>query len=215
MNTDIKQRLSELKAVLFDLDGVIIDSEGIYTEIWDGIDKAVPSGVDDFAHVIKGSTLSEILNTYYPDPAQSQEVMQMLRQSERLMEYRLFDGVMDMLSDLRAKGIKTAIVTSSGGDKMRLLFAAQPQLADAVDLVITAGDVSRSKPDPEGYLIAAERLGAHDGNFAVVEDSFNGLEAGRRSGGLVIGIASTNPREKVEPLADITLDSSSEIKNLI
>lgn len=52
--------------VLFDLDGVLIDSESIYTEFWEDVDKVFPTNVPDFAHIIKGSTLPKILGTYFP-----------------------------------------------------------------------------------------------------------------------------------------------------
>ena len=76
---------------------------------------------------------------------------------------------------------------------------------------MTDEDVTASKPDPQGYLLAAERLGAKAGEFAVFEDSFAGLEAGRRAGALVVGVATTNPRETVEPRADITVDTVADI----
>ena len=65
-------------AALFDLDGVLIDSETIYTEIWSRIERAHPTGIDNFALKIKGSTLQRILDKYFPEPDIRADVVRML-----------------------------------------------------------------------------------------------------------------------------------------
>jgi len=200
-----------LKAVLFDLDGVLVDTEGIYTDFWNEINRIYPTGVENFAQVIKGNTLAKILTTYFPEEAVQGKICEMLVEHERNMKYCLFPGALDFIKKLRDKGIKTAIVTSSNHRKMKNLFGQLPELEAVTDVLVTDEDVTASKPDPQGYLLAAEKLGAGNGEFAVVEDSLAGLEAGRRSGAIVVGLATTNPSEKIAPLADIVVDS---IKNL-
>lgn len=200
-----------IKAVLFDLDGVLVDTETIYTDFWSEIDRLYPTGVADFAHVIKGSTLTSILATYFPNPEVSARIVEMLREHELNMPYRLFDGVAEMLTALHEAGIATAIVTSSNRTKMKHLFGVQPILNQLIATLITDEDVTASKPDPQGYLLAASRLGFAPEECVVVEDSYAGLEAGRRAGGAVIGIATTNPRAEVEKRCDIALDTAAEI----
>ncbi len=97
---------------------------------------------------------------------------------------------------------------------MDLLFGRRPELREMVNVVITGSMVSRSKPDPEGYLKGAELIGAPVEECCVFEDSLQGLQAGRSSGATVVGIATTNSREKVAPLADITVDRFEEILSL-
>ncbi len=200
-----------IKAVLFDLDGVLVDTETIYTDFWSEIDRLYPTGVADFAHVIKGSTLTSILATYFPDPKVSARIVGMLREHELNMPYRLFDGVAEMLTALHEAGIATAIVTSSNRTKMKHLFGVQPILNQLIATLITDEDVTASKPDPQGYMLAASRLGFAPEECVVVEDSYAGLEAGRRAGGAVIGIATTNPRAEVEKQCNIALNSAAEI----
>lgn len=204
-----------LKAVLFDLDGVLIDSEGIYTDFWSDIDRRYPTGVDDFAHVIKGTTLPDILSTYFPDPQVQADVRALLATQEREMSYRPFPGAIDLLQDLHNAGISTAIVTSSNRMKMRRLFSQIPELQTLTDTIVTDEDVTRSKPDPEGYLLAASRLEAPVGSYAVVEDSLAGLRAARAAHALVVGLTTTNPREDVEPLADITLPQIASLADIL
>ncbi|MDO4320866.1 MAG: HAD family phosphatase [Bacteroidales bacterium] len=200
-----------VKAVLFDLDGVLIDTEGIYTDFWSDIDRRFPTGVDDFAHVIKGNTLSRILDTYFPGSDIQTEIRGLLRRQENDMTYNLFDGAIELLEGLRAAGISTAIVTSSNRTKMNHLFDCLPELGRLIDTLVTDEDVTASKPDPQGYLLAARRLQAAEGEFVVFEDSYAGLEAGRRAGAIVVGVATTNPRHGVAPLADVTVDTMADI----
>lgn len=195
-----------IKAVLFDLDGVLIDTEGIYSCLWSEMDRLYPTGIEGFADVIKGNTLSNILNKYFPNKDNQEDIKKRLIKQENEMEYRLYDGAVSLMHGLREIGIKTAIVTSSNLKKMKHLFTVLPELEANIDTLITDEDVTRSKPDPQGYLLAAERLGASKGEFVVVEDSIAGLEAGRCSGAFVLGIATTNSREVVEKMADLTID---------
>ena len=198
-------------AVLFDLDGVLVDSEGIYTEFWEEIDRRYPTGVKDFAHVIKGNTLARILGTYFPDESIRRSILVELKRQEEEMVYRLFPGVDRLVLSLKEASIPTAIVTSSNAAKMRHLFNAVPLLRDNIDTIITEEDVTNSKPNPEGYLKASERLGVDPSRAVVFEDSLAGIEAGRRAGAVVVGVATTNPRSTIENLADVTVNLASEM----
>lgn len=197
-------------AALFDLDGVLVDTEGIYYTFWDNIEKIYPTGINDFATFIKGSTLKKIL-TYYTDDEVRRKVIAKLEEHEAQMRYVIFDGVYEFLEQLKDEGIPCAIVTSSNDDKLAKLFAQNPGFKDYFDVVITDSRVSRSKPDPQGYLLAAESLNCHPEDCFVFEDSYSGLEAGRRSGAKVIGLTTTNPREGVARLSDMVIGSFNEL----
>lgn len=193
-------------AVLFDLDGVLIDTEGLYTEFWAETGRIFGIPSPTFAADIKGTTLKSILN-YFPGDELKAKVMQRIHDFEDTMQYRMFAGVETFLKSLKDAGIPTAIVTSSDEVKMACLYEQLPQLRDMVDVVIDASMVTRSKPDPQGYLLAAEKLGCPADDCYVFEDSLQGLEAGRRAGATVIGLATTNPAEQVTPLCDYLLPS--------
>lgn len=208
----MKYILQNIRAVLFDLDGVLVDSEGIYTDFWNMVDGIYPTGVENFAFVIKGTTLTEILDRYFPAPDIQAKIRELLKTQEREMVYRLFDGIIPMLEDLRRSGVMSAIVTSSNRRKMKALFEAIPELETLVDTIVTDEDVTESKPSPQGYLLAARRLGVTEGEFAVVEDSIAGLQAGRAAGAVVVGISTTNPAERIAPLSDLVLSSAAALK---
>ncbi len=199
------------RGALFDLDGVLIDSESIYTEFWSGIDRSYPTGVPDFAFAIKGNTLGNILSTYFPDKGIQRLIIKRLQEHEQMMTYRVFDGVTDFLKKLKDHNIPAAIVTSSNEKKMVNMFKSLPGFRDYFDAVITEEDISHSKPHPEGYLLAAQRLGCAPQNCYVFEDSLAGLEAGRRAGAVVIALATTNPHELVSPNADMTIENLTQL----
>ena len=89
---------------------------------------------------------------------------------------------------------------------MKNVRKAHPELWELVDAVLTSEHFSRSKPDPECFLKGMEILGGIPEDTYVFEDSLHGINAGRASGAHVIGLATTNPRETIEPLCDIVID---------
>lgn len=190
-------------AALFDLDGVLIDTEGLYTQFWADIDRRYPTGIPDFAAAIKGTNLKSILEHF--DERLRDGIVEAIHHWEHTMPYAFYDGAEKLLADLRAAEVPIAIVTSSDSVKMECLFRTLPALEHAVDVIVNGSMVKAGKPDPEGYLTAAKMLGVAPACATVVEDSMQGLEAGRRAGGRVIAIATTNPWASVEPLAGKTV----------
>ncbi len=194
------------QGALFDLDGVLIDTEGIYSEFWSRVGREYGVPYDDFSDRIKGTTLQQILGTYFA-PELHPELVRRLEQFEDTMEYRIFPGVADFLQQLSDHGIECAIVTSSNDEKMAHLWSQHPGLRRYFKAVITDGQVTRSKPDPEPYLKGAEALGCKPERCIVFEDSFNGLLSGRRAGATVIGLATTNPASQLAGKADLVIDN--------
>lgn len=190
-----------MQAGLFDLDGVIIDSEGLYTIFWSEIESIYPTGIPNFAVAIKGSTLPEIL-ALYPTEEIRMDVTSRLHDFQDNMKFPLMPGAMEFLQKLKDKGIPRALVTSSDPRKMERVYIQLPQLKGMFDVIIDASKVTKSKPDPQGYLLAAEELGTDIRDCVVFEDSFNGLKAGRASGAKVIALATTYPANVLAGLAD-------------
>ena len=198
-------------AALFDLDGVLLDTEPVYTRIWSDIERVYPTGVPDFALRIKGNTLPRILDTYFPDPDVQAAVKVMLAEREEAMEYPVFDGVMDFLEGLRSLHIPAAIVTSSGDAKMQRIARKEPEFMAMFRALVTDSCVTHSKPHPEPYLKGAEALGADPARCLVFEDSFAGIDAGHAAGCTVVGIATTNSRESLTGRAAVILDTLADL----
>lgn len=205
------EKIKEQKKIgfLFDLDGVLIDSETEYTRIWQEIDRTYPTGVQDFAISIKGQTLPEILNKHYPVDIH-QQVIEMLNRMEQKMHYDMLPGAREMLEVLRSRGFGAVLVTSSNDIKMRHLREEQPDLESFFTDIVTADRIRHSKPDPEGYLLGAKILGAEPQRCVVFEDSEQGVRAGQAAGTYVVGLTTTLPVEQLEKYCDITVSTLAE-----
>ena len=185
-------------AALFDFDGVVVDTEPQYTLFWDEKGKKYHPEIPDFGHHIKGQTLIQIYKQYFRQPEGLQdEITRQLLDYELTMHFEYIDGVVDFMKELREKGVKLAIVTSSNDAKMANAYREHPELKSMVDYIVTADRVTHSKPHPECFLLGAEMLGVEKDNCIVFEDSFHGIEAGNRAGMKVIGLATTNSAEAI------------------
>ena len=195
-----------MKGVLFDLDGVVVDSESIYTQFWSDIDKLHPTGVENFAIAIKGNTLQRILADYFPDNDVKQDILERIKDFEINMRYKPFAEAIRFINELKRNQFRIAIVTSSSQKKMDNLYAQNPGFREMFDAVVTGDMVSHSKPDPEPYLLGAEAIGVAPESCYVFEDSISGIESGIRAGATVIGLATTLPYDKIDGKAHLTIN---------
>ena len=206
------QKNSQLiKGVLFHLDGVLIDSETLYTEFWSNAEKKYPTGVEDFAYVIKGNNLAKILSTYFPDKEVQADLLRMIDEFERNMQYPIFPGAMELVNSLNQQNIPCAIVTSSDISKMDKLAMQHPDFLNHFNAMVTGNMVSKSKPDPECFLRGAEMIGVDIKDCVVCEDSPSGILAGLNSGAKVIAIATTLRRKDINKDAHKIVDSIADI----
>ena len=193
-------------AALFDFDGVVVDTEPQYSLFWDEKGKNYHPEIPEFGHHIKGQTLTQIYSQYFlhPEGLQS-EITRELLDFETRMSFEFIPGVVDFMKELRRKGVKIAIVTSSNDQKMANAHRALPELKSMVDAIITADKVTHSKPHPECFLLGAETLQMPIDRCIVFEDSFHGLESGNRAGMKVIGLATTNPASSIADKATLVI----------
>ena len=196
---------------LFDLDGVIIDSENQYTKIWAQINREFPTGIEDLEHKIKGSTLTKILEENYPTEEIRQSVASRLHQLENRMHYEYLPYARNFLLMLKEKNLPCVLVTSSDNQKMQHLWEEIPELQNLFDYIITGDKVTKSKPDPEGYLLGASKIGVNPQNCVVFEDSLQGVMAGKNAGSFVVGVCGTNTPETLAPYSHILINDFSEI----
>lgn len=204
--------LGHIRAALFDLDGVVFDTESQYTEFWGGQCRLYHPESPGLEHKIKGQTLVQIFDRYFSGrPDIQAEITRKLDEFERGMRFEYVPGFVDYVTALRAEGVKTAVVTSSNGEKMKSVYAAHAEFKQMFDAILTSEYFERSKPDPDCYLKAAALFGLEPGCCVVFEDSFNGLKAGRAAGMTVVGLATTNPAEAIRPYCDRVISDFSEM----
>ncbi len=196
----------EVKAALFDLDGVIFNTEPQYTEFWRSQCRLYHPEMPGLENQIKGQTLVEIYEKYFADVKEEQaKITERLNEFEANMHFDYVEGFLDFVADLRHHGVKTAVVTSSNVAKMNTVYAKRPSFKSLFDRILTSEDFTASKPDPAPYLKGAECFGLFPLQCVGFEDSFNGLKAVRGAGVFTVGLSTTNPEEAIKPYADIVI----------
>lgn len=198
--------MMKYKVALFDLDGVVFDTEPQYTVFWGGIARQYHPEQPGLEHTIKGSTLEQIFGKFFADvPSEHASIVERLNAFEQQMRYEYVAGFERFVTTLRSHGVRTAIVTSSNRPKMEAVYAQHPELNGYFDAILTSEDFSESKPSPDCYIKGAEHFGVLPEECVVFEDSFNGLESGRESGAYVVGLSTTNPAEQIASLTNMVI----------
>ena len=205
--------MNQLKAALFDLDGVVFDTEPQYTVFWGSQCRLYHPEHPGLEHEIKGSTLDQIYDKWWNGELVKERdvVTERLNAFEAQMDYTYIAGLEAFIADLHRNGVKTAVVTSSNKPKMESVFKARPEFKELFDAILTSEDFAESKPSPDCYLRGAKRFGLEPSECVVLEDSFNGLKSGRAAGMFVVGLATTNKKEDIASLSDIQIADYQDI----
>jgi len=199
-----------IKAVIFDLDGVIVTTDDCHYQAWkrmadeEGIyfDRVLNerlrgvSRMESLAIVLEKSTrrhtdrekqvLAARKNAYYVDLIRN------------LSPRDILPGAREILETLKQKGIKIAIGSSS---KNAPIILKQVGLAGCFDAVADGNDIKNSKPDPEVFLLAARKMGLEPQDCIVVEDADAGIEAAKAGGMLALGVGSAANNPKADFMA--------------
>lgn len=198
-----------IKAVIFDLDGVLVTTDELHFEAWKAL--ADKLGINDFTKadnvrqrgVSRMASLEVVLEK--TDRAFSEEEKLALAEEKNeiyvrslsaLSETDVLSGANEFIDYLKSKGIKTAVGSAS---KNTPLILEKTKLAGKFDAVSCGLDTTKSKPDPEVFLIAAKKLGVAPCDCVVVEDSDAGIETAKTGGmyAIAVGAAEYNPKADV------------------
>ncbi len=202
-----------MKAVLFDMDGVLIDSHSISTGLFraaaashgieaDTRDIAAWHGKSsrDFWRYFKERYRLPEAPGFYSSSYDVEE------EQRRYMDLRPIDGVVDLLRELRGRRIKTALATSGRSVRMQRVIR-QFALEWAFDVCLAVEDVKQAKPDPEIFLLAARRLQQKPRDCVVIEDSEHGVHAAKAAGMRCVGFAGLPHVQQNLSTADLIVDS--------
>lgn len=201
----------ENKVVLFDFDGVIMDTETLYTDFWNAQGK-MHLDIDNFGELVKGSTDQVIYEKYFSGKPELKPILdKAIADLERDMPMNYIPGVKDFMDDLHNNGVRIGMATSSDVKKMDMVFRKRPELKEMLDKYVTVNDVEHPKPSSEGYLKLIREFGVEASEALVFEDSIIGLTAACGSGAIVVGVASTNPRDVIAPYCDYVIDDFTDL----
>jgi beta-phosphoglucomutase len=210
-----------MRAVIFDMDGVLLHNNQWHLEAW--LQYAEKRGIglkrEEAGTRVFGRTNREIILEAFPET--SEETIRIwsaekeaLYRSIYLPHFQLAEGLNDLLLFLRGHNIPIAL--ASNAPRENVDFALDNgAIRSFFDVIVCEGMTSRPKPFPDIYLLAAEQLGLPPSDCLVVEDSPTGMKAGNAAGCRVVGISSTFSRHQLQELSSFMVDSLAEIPEII
>jgi HAD superfamily hydrolase (TIGR01509 family) len=208
-----------LKAVIFDMDGVIIDSEPSHLKLENEMYKKLGIEVTgDEHHTFVGATSQYMWGALKNKHKLSQSLEELVKYDRNIFfkylnsdecEITLIDGVKELIKELHDNGVNLAIASSSPLNVIEAI-AKKFQIEEYFKVFVTGDYVKRSKPEPDIFLFASEKLGINPENCLVIEDSHNGVLAAKKAGMKCVGINSGGGSQDIS-MADLVINSFKEV----
>jgi HAD superfamily hydrolase (TIGR01509 family) len=191
-----------LEAVIFDMDGVIVDSHPAHREAWRMFMRTLGKSVSDadLDFVLDGRKRGEILRHFLGELSEAAMQEYGKRKDEYFREASLqvkpVPGVVKFMRTLEKAGVAMAVATSASESRTRHTLE-HLRLISKVRVIVTGDDVALGKPDPSIYVLACEQLSVNPGNAVAIEDAVSGIQAARGAGLNCIGVASHQSPDKL------------------
>ncbi len=196
-----------IEGAIFDMDGVLVDNARYHIRAWQLLGKELGKSLtDEQVRSVFGQRNSEMLAALIGSSLSREQILEYGERKEAIYRELMapalvpVPGLMELLSELRNEGFKMAVGTSGPEGNVNLVMAGL-KLRPWFDVVLTGADVSRGKPDPDIFLLAAHRLELEPSQCVVFEDSPVGIEAARRAGSPCVALATTHSPEELRPLS--------------
>lgn len=206
--------------VIFDLDGVLVDSSSFHFEAWKRLaaEEGFPVRVtESWFKSTFGQRNDTILATLAGRPLSPEEITRLSERKEKLFRklvaagLRPLPGAAELVKGLHRAGVLLTVGTSAPRENLKFVLE-KTGLGPYFTCVVTAEDVTKGKPDPEVFLKAARCLGLPPSSCVVFEDAEAGVEAARRAGMRCVGVATTHPPERLlRAGADLVVRSLAEL----
>lgn len=216
--------MNSIKALIFDMDGVIVDSEPIHEkaamEVCHEFGIDIPKNEWDS---LRGKRLEDILSYASQKYGTGKEPIEKMIERKievylscALRDIQLIPGAIEFLEKLKKSQKYRYALTTSGRRVQQDKILAKFGLADFFEIVVASNDVQNGKPHPEPYLITVEKLKESPENCLVIEDSDNGVLSAKAAGCQVCGIATTFSRERLESVgADMVVSGFEELSKIL
>jgi len=212
--------MTRFDLVIFDCDGVVVDSERIVFEVFGSFIRSLGVHLTDeeTREQFLGRSLADcmkIVERFRGSPAPAGSLERYTADRDRVLRERV-EPVVGIREVLESLTIPFCIASSGGHDKMRITLGATKLMPLFEGRLFSATEVPRAKPAPDIFLFAAQRMGANPARTAVVEDSVNGVLAGRAAGMTVFGYVDLTPAEKLsEAGASFTFTQMRDLPGLL
>tara|TARA_B100000767_G_scaffold109863_1_gene105161 strand:+ start:2827 stop:3486 length:660 start_codon:yes stop_codon:yes gene_type:complete len=208
-----------LKAVLFDMDGVIVDSEPLHKKAYYEMFKNVDIKVSEkLFESFTGQTTLMICKTLCKDFSLNQDPEELVTLKRKHFKYifendtnfHLIDGVLDLIKDYTKNGLKLVLASSASMITINKIFN-KFKLDKFFISKLSGGDLKASKPHPEIFIKAAIASGFEKSQCLVIEDSTNGIKAANAAGIYCIGFDSYNSKNQDYSKADLVVRNLNQI----
>ncbi len=207
----------EVKGVIFDCDGVIVDSELIFTQSVVNYlkDKGIEKTIEEVTFLVGQNTdkiTSDVIKTFGISDDYDVVKADLSRYFKDIFKFenmKPMDGLVDFLNTLDERGIKKMIASSSGKDYLNEMITSF-NFEGRFTYVLSGEDFKRGKPEPDIYIKAIEMMGLDKNNLAVIEDSVNGIKAAKAAGLYTIGYKGSRVKQDTS-LADEEVNKFTEI----
>ena len=205
----------KFRGVIFDLDGVIVDTVLLHFKAWKKMfsEYGKDFTFEDYKEKVDGIPRMRGARAILEDLSEEELNKAATRKQSYFLEFLEKEGVtvhqstIDLAKELKARGVKLSVISSSKNCRHILERAS---LVDLFDIIITGNDIKKGKPDPDVFLLASEKLGLNYENCLVVEDAVLGVEAANRANMKCVGIDRYDSPERLSR-ADIVVKDLSEI----
>lgn len=192
-----------IRAAIFDMDGTLVDNMHFHQQAWFSFleDHGIQVSEAEY-HAKNAGILPEIIARFFPDVTDIEIVYELGRKKERKYQeiYRphvkALPGLETFLTSLRQAGIRIALATAADRGNIDFTLDALG-IRDHFDVIVGAEEVSKGKPDPEVFLLTAEKLGIEPDACAAFEDSNPGIRAALAAGMRVVGLATTHTNDEL------------------
>lgn len=213
----------KIRGILFDMDGVVLDTEKLYTRFWQEAAHALGYPMTreqalGMRSLNRGAGVAK-MRSYFGDDVDFDAIrakrMQLMDAFVEKEGVEIKPGIFELLEYLEQKGIKKAIATSSPSDRARL-YLDSVGLADSFDNIISGYMVEKGKPEPDIFLYAAKSLLLRPEECLVIEDSPTGILAAYRAGCIPVMVPDQDePDDATRELVYKVVDSLRDIEKVI
>lgn len=220
-----------LKAVLFDFNGVIIHDEPLHEQLIEKLllEENLRPKPGEFRQFCLGrsdraclqdlfTNRGRILSDAHLEALIARKARAYREELDSLSPLPIYPGVQDLIFAIRASHLKLAVVSGAQRSEITLVLE-RAQLSEAFAAIVCSDDAIASKPDPDGYLLAVERLNQQfpglnlvPAECLAIEDTFAGIAAAKRAGISVVGVANSYPFHMLQRRANWTVDYLTDLE---
>ncbi len=208
------------RAIIFDMDGVIVDTRNAHQEAWMKYAESLGQSIDpdDFMRKTFGRGNLQVVPYFFPDRKDDHDFLKEEGEKKEQMFLEIFrsgvvppiDGLFDFLKVMEEASIPMAVGSSAPRMNIEAILRGL-KIDHYFSSIVSSDEVIQAKPDPSIFLECAQQMNQDAENCIVLEDSIHGLEAAKRAGSKAIGFATMHTPEEIEELSEVVVRDFTDL----